>query len=404
MPADPSAKQKRVTARAIRWTALISILVISTTLGLLHQHYRDGLFFVVGVDALCPFGGIEVLWSYLTDGAFIKRTAFSSVILLAGTIAAAFMMSRSFCGQICPLGTLQELFARIGIRITGRRMELPTALDRPARFLKYILLLVITYLTWRTATLVIRPYDPWAAYHHITSAEVLTEFAIGLIVLVISIGASVFFDRFFCKYLCPMGAFLGLISRITWFRIERDGDSCTNCGLCDRACPMNIDVSAVDTVRDAECIACNECVTACPVDETLVVSGRTGSRISPLIITVLTLTIFFGIVAATTAANTFEWTKTSGGGGGQDHGETSGQSHGDEDHEEGGGSGQGSDETIRGKTTMNEVAALYGIPAAELQAEFGLAADEMDTPLNTVKAIYGFSMDDVRSYAEANAR
>ncbi len=253
----------------MRWVALLVILAISTILGILHQHYRDGIFFVVGVDALCPFGGVEVLWSYVTGGTFIKRTAASSMILLAGSLGAAFMMSRSFCGQICPLGTLQEIFARLGIRLTGRRFTMPASLDRPARYLKYGVLFAITYFTWQTATLVIRPYDPWAAYHHLTSPEVFSGFAIGLIVLVVSLGASMFYDRFFCKYLCPMGALLGLISRISWFRIRRVEDTCTNCKLCDRACPVNIDVSTNDTVRSAECIACNECVNACPVSETL---------------------------------------------------------------------------------------------------------------------------------------
>ena len=127
--------------------------------------------------------------------------------------------------------------------------------------------------SWQAASLVLRPYDPWVAWMHLTSQELLAEFAIGLAVLGVSIAGSVVYDRFFCKYLCPMGAFLGAISRVSIFKVRRNADTCTDCKACDKVCPVNVSVSDVAVVNDAECINCNECVNVCPVKETLVVSA-----------------------------------------------------------------------------------------------------------------------------------
>ena len=120
MPRSSSRK----TARAVRLTALIGILALSTTLGLLHAD-KSEFFLAASVDAFCPFGGIETVWSYLATGVMLKRIAFSSIVLLAGTILVALVAGRSFCGQVCPLGTLQELAGRIGRRFGWTRANPP---------------------------------------------------------------------------------------------------------------------------------------------------------------------------------------------------------------------------------------------------------------------------------------
>ena len=126
-----------------------------------------------------------------------------------------------------------------------------------------------------------RPYDPWVAWAHLTSAELLTEFGIGLTVLIVSLVGSLVYERFFCKYLCPTGALLGLLAKVSFFRIKRDAGTCIDCGLCDRACPMNVEVATAAVVTSSECISCNECVNVCPVAGALEVVpayGRTCAR------------------------------------------------------------------------------------------------------------------------------
>ena len=108
------------------------------------------------------------------------------------------------------------------------------------------------------------PYDPWATYQHLFSRELLTGFRVGLVVLAVSLVGSLVFDRFFCKYLRPMGAFLALIRRIGWFRVRRNKGTCIRCSACTKACPVNVPVETLEQVHSAECINCNLCVMCVP--------------------------------------------------------------------------------------------------------------------------------------------
>ena len=217
-----STKSDRATQRRNRTVRLVVLalgLVIVTALGTAH---RFGVP-VVGVDALCPFGGIETFWSMVVSAQLIQRIAVSSVILMGIVLVTAVVFRRSFCGYICPLGALQEFFGKIGLAIfRGKRPTLPAAIDKPARYLKYVVLVVFVVWTWQAASLMIRPYDPWVAWMHLTSPELFTEFGIGAAVLGVSLVGSIVYDRFFCKYLCPMGGFLGAISRFSIFKVRRN--------------------------------------------------------------------------------------------------------------------------------------------------------------------------------------
>ena len=213
MTKQQGTKAARQRARRIRWIVLGVVLVAMTAIVTAHQLFPEtGKW--VGVDALCPFGGLETLYSLLTGDGFIKRTAVSSVILLVGMLAMAVVYRRSFCGTICPLGTLQGIFGAAGRKLFQPAL-LRAAGHRPpcARYLKYVVLVVFAVWTWQAAELVLRPYDPWAAFAHLTSDELLTTNAIGLGVLVVSLLGSLLYDRFFCKYLCPAGALLALLSQ-----------------------------------------------------------------------------------------------------------------------------------------------------------------------------------------------
>ena len=77
---------------------------------------------------------------------------------------------------------------------------------------------------------------------------------------------ALFIPRAFCRYACPLGAFNGLFNSFSFISIKRDATTCTDCGRCTKACPVNIDVCAGATVRSVECMRCLKCVDACPVN------------------------------------------------------------------------------------------------------------------------------------------
>jgi len=400
VPGSAAAPYVRSDRKALKRSRMIRLGVLAlslftiTAIGILHQ--KSDVVKTVGVDALCPFGGIETLWAFIAGGALLQRIALSSLVLLGIVVLTAFVFRRSFCGYICPLGALQEFVGKIGNVIWPKgRPKMPAALDRPARLLKYLVLVFFTVATWQAATLVIRPYDPWVAYMHLTSGELFTEFSIGLAVLAVSLVGSVVYDRFFCKYLCPMGAFLGILSPLSLFKVRRNADSCISCSACDKACPVNLTVSEAEVVTDPECINCNECVNVCPVANTLEVStgvakgstaadpavapARTVLRPNQALFAVAGLIALF--LGATTIAGAFEWTIPTLSQEVQSSG------------------GALNPEDIKGRMSFAEISSATGIAPEVFESQYGVKPEEMTTPIKDLAPVYGFDVHtDVREF------
>ena len=304
---------KRTTFfRLSRWIILIAILILTTVLGRLHQIIK----IYPPIDAFCPFGGLESAWALIRYQGLLRKVAWSSVILMVTTIGTAILFRRSFCGNICPLGFLQELFGLGGKVLLKRRFNLPEKADRILRYLKYPVLLVFLGLAWKTLSLAISPYDPWVAFHHIGSEELFSKYLVGTVILGLSLLGGIFTDRPFCRYLCPMGGFLALPSKLGLTRVRRNSDNCIDCGKCDRICPMGIHVSSTEEVRSVECINCAECIHICPVPETLdftaPILNKKQKKISSGLVILGTLGIFILVMGITTWTKSFVWKADTG--------------------------------------------------------------------------------------------
>ncbi|MEI8094351.1 MAG: 4Fe-4S binding protein [Spirochaetales bacterium] len=383
-------KARQSRHRWVRWIVLGSVTVLLATVGYLHQHPLFGMT-PPGVDALCPFGGLEALWMFATTGDLMTKIAASSFILLVASIGITILFRRAFCGQLCPLGALQGASAGIGKKLFGRKFKLPAVVDMPLRWLKYVVLAGLTALTWIAGTLVVRPYDPWVAFMHLSSAEVWTGFWVGALILIGSLIASLFYDRFFCKYLCPMGAMYGLVSKLGLYRVRRDETKCIDCGKCDKVCPVDLPVSKVKDVTSAECLACGLCVNACPVKDTLAFAGPKNTKISPLFLTLATVVVFFGVVALTAIPGWFH---------------TSTLSLAEEARGSGGPTLAASVEMpafdpdlIKGKNTFAEVADLTGIERHAFVEKFGITEADLEKPIkDSANALGTFATGDVRVF------
>lgn len=128
--------------------------------------------------------------------------------------------------------------------------------------------------------------------------SLIEEYSIGLVVLIATLIGSLLYDRFFCKYLCPMGAFYGIISKLSPSKITRNENTCVNCGICNKNCPVNIKVSEQKEIKSAECINCQSCILSCPKNNTLEfkVSNKT---IKPIFVLGLVFVLFFGGIGIT---------------------------------------------------------------------------------------------------------
>lgn len=370
--------------RWLRWAVLSVVLVGMTAIAFAHQAFSRAER-PVPIDALCPFGAIESAFTFISGAGFIEKTAASSLILLIGTVAMALVYRRSFCGQLCPLGFLQELFGGLGRKLFGRkRPTIPAVVDGIARYLKYAVLAFFAVWSWQAAALVMRPYDPWVAWAHITSAEVVAEMGVGLAILGISLVGSFVHERFFCKYLCPMGAFLAFFSKISFLGIQRDADACIDCGRCDKACPMNIEVATAEKVTASECISCNECVNACPAAGALEIKSAKRS-LTPAIATGVTVALIAGLVTLTTLGGSFDWMMPSLA----------------DAVEEAGAAGAPADvSVIKGYMSMREISEVYGIPEKAFIERWGVPEEQLGEPMKEIKDAYGFSPDEVRVWVE----
>jgi polyferredoxin len=225
-------------------------------------------------EAYCPFGGLETLYKYLTGGGtFVSHTHLSNVVLLVAFIAVSLLLRSAFCGWICPLGFLQDIvnkFSRFlqehvpglkrgvsSLKIRGARLAV---LDRYFRYIKYLVLVWAIGGSAYFGLMVFRDYDPWAALLNIAEFS----FTPGIIVLVLTLIASFFIERPWCRYACPLGAAGGLLGKLSPVYIKRNEDTCTSCKLCTKSCPMGLVVHNSITVKSVDCITCLECVDSCP--------------------------------------------------------------------------------------------------------------------------------------------
>ena len=408
-----TAREKRLllVSRIIRWVTLGSLLVFVLAATALHTLGYVG----PSIHALCPYGGLESMLSLVAVGTFLKRIVIGTFVLFGSTMLLSVVMRRSFCGQICALGALQEFFGKIGAKLFKKRPVLPKKLDVILRYLKFVVLGVTIAMAWITGELWITPYDPFNALGHLADFNALTtSYLIGFIVLILSLLGSVVYDRFFCKYLCPAGALYGAVGKVSPYAVRVDEDACIRCGKCNRACPMNVDVMNAKNgrVTSMECINCNECVAVCPVQGAIHTGFSKKAKIHPILATLLALALFFvpmGIAALNgdmqLLPNKYEglpWfssvasTEGNGGEGEESHEEEalpSGEAE-EEDYETINGYAPSD---LRGSYTLEQAAGLLNLSLDELYSRLGLVADfPSTTSLKDAAAQMGMGLSDFK--------
>jgi polyferredoxin len=224
-----------------------------------------GVFVFRGnAERWCPFGGIEALYTYATEGNLTCSLAVSNFYILAGVLIMTLLLRRAFCGYMCPIGTISEWLQRGAARLGVSPVRLPDRLDRRLSLLKYPVLAIILYFTYKASELVFRGYCP--GYVLISRhGEDITFWAyvvaggiiVGSLIVVVP----------FCRWLCPLAAVLNPFSRFGFTRVKRDEEACVDCGKCAATCPMAIAVDKVREVTASRCLSCLDCVEACPARE-----------------------------------------------------------------------------------------------------------------------------------------
>ena len=182
-------------------------------------------------------------------------------------LPASLIFGNFFCGWACPYGALQELMGDIGKKIFKKRFKMPRSIQKYMQYSRYVLFVIMML---GIIDFIMTPLNGYGTFLGLFLDEVMTGLsglALGIMVFYLLI--SLFFERAFCNYLCTESAKYGILSMTRIFSIKRNENSCINCKKCDKACPMNIEVSAHEHVRNGQCINCLKCIQVCPVEGTL---------------------------------------------------------------------------------------------------------------------------------------
>ena len=218
----------------------------------------EGEFAAVGNIVSCIYKG-NISWESVKY----------SVWILVATVLATVLVGRFFCGFFCSFGAVQDLLWLGSHRLRAlfpRKRNLKKA-DRIFRFAKYAVLFYFIIFIWSGVTAV-KTAGPWqvfgqyVSFGHWPGLKPLLSVG-GILLLVIFIG-SLFVQRFFCRYFCPMGAIYSLISRASFLKIDKPREGCGKCRLCTSKCSMGMDLTKKDRVAGGECISCQKCVSWCP--------------------------------------------------------------------------------------------------------------------------------------------
>ncbi len=229
-------------------------------------------------EAYCPFGGFETLYKYVTGNAFVSHTHLSNVVLLGAVLVTSLLARNGFCGWLCPFGFIQDMVSgfsafvqkrlppvRKAVKTLKTRGARLAVLDRPLRFLKYVVLAWAVIGAAVYGFMVFRDVDPWAALWNLLEVSL----TLGTVVLAVVLIASLFIERPWCRYACPLGAATGLLGAVSPMYLKRESEACKVCGICNKACPMGLAIDTATTIKSPDCIGCLECVGACPRDGAL---------------------------------------------------------------------------------------------------------------------------------------
>jgi uncharacterized protein with FMN-binding domain/Pyruvate/2-oxoacid:ferredoxin oxidoreductase delta subunit len=240
--------------KKINWIkVVIQILSFALIPGLF-----EGEFAAVGNIVSCIYKG-NISWESVKY----------SVWMLLATVPATVLVGRFFCGFFCSFGAVQDLLwlgsHRLRALFPGKR-NLKKA-DRIFRFAKYAVLFYFIIFVWSGVTAVKtaglwQVFGQYVSFGHWPGLKLLLSVG-GVLLLLIFIG-SLFVQRFFCRYFCPMGAIYSLISQTSFLKIDKPRKECGKCHLCTSKCTMGMDLTKKDRIAGGECISCQKCVSWCP--------------------------------------------------------------------------------------------------------------------------------------------
>ncbi|SJZ57794.1 4Fe-4S binding protein [Selenihalanaerobacter shriftii] len=253
-----------------------------------------------GVEGFLPISALLGLKQLLEVKVFDPIHP-AALVLLLNIILISFLFKKGFCSWICPIGTISEAFGKLGEKIFGRTFELPNIIDWFLMLPKYIILAFFVKTIFLDMSIMAVINFMQSPYNLIADVKMLYFFLdlspLAIKVLIFLSVASILIKNFWCRYLCPYGALLGIVSVFSPVKVTRNEDRCIDCGKCTKVCPNQIQVHEKEQVVSPECDACLNCISNCPYSEdALSLSIYKKKTLSLIKYSILLIGVFIAII------------------------------------------------------------------------------------------------------------
>lgn len=231
------------------------------------------------------FSAIKSVYTAVAQGTFNLGTLFPQLLILFAVIPVTIFFGRFFCGFICSFGSMGDFLWFISRKLRKRPVRINEKADRVLKSFKYLFFIFILVFLWTLGTVSFdNSYNPWNIFGMYatlsgwpSTSGLLT---VGAVLLLVIFVGSFFIERFFCRYVCPLGAGFAVLSKLRFLKIRKPSENCGNCRLCTINCPAGISMYKYDKISSGECINCFKCVSVCPRNNVKAVIG--GQDIAPL--------------------------------------------------------------------------------------------------------------------------
>ena len=228
------------------------------------------IFFVAMPGAfVAGFNGVRQLFLRIGTGSVLALDSFT--LSLLGLCGFTILFGRFFCGYVCAFGSLGDLVYWLSGLVQKRVLHRKRQFSLPHKAVlwgqkaKYLVLLFIVAMCAANQYSKLNGTDPWEVFSRLTALRTPPEgFGIGIALFVLILIGMALQPRFFCQFLCPMGAVFALLPVLPFAQLHRSGANCiAGCNACASRCPVDLKLDD-ESLRSGECIACEACVGTCP--------------------------------------------------------------------------------------------------------------------------------------------
>lgn len=230
----------------------------------------QAIFFVSMPGAfVAGFAGVRQLFLRVGTGDTLSLDSFT--LSLIGLCGFTILFGRFFCGYVCAFGSLGDfvywLSGLVQKKLLHRKkqFQLPDKVVEYGQRVKYLVLLFIVGMCAENQYSKLSGTDPWEVFSRLTALKLPPKgFGIGILLFILILISMALQSRFFCQFLCPMGAVFALLPVLPFAQLHRDSSQCIQgCNACANRCPVNLKLDE-ESLRSGECIACEACVGTCP--------------------------------------------------------------------------------------------------------------------------------------------